>query len=626
MFTAQEAARSALAAGLCVLPPKDDGSKRPDVPSWAAYQSRRSTVTEIDSWYAGGRTGVGVVCGAVSGGLEMLEFEGRAVDAGLPARYRELAEAAGLGELLTRVLNGYMETTPSGGYHVLYRVPTPLGNTRLAAQPDGLVLVETRGEGGYCVTAPSNGHVHPSGGCWQIVTGGFDSIATITDAERDELWRLVRTLDATPEEPPRPPPATGDGNRPGDRYNAAPDAQDRVLELLLAHGWTKVFARGGTVYLRRPGKDRGVSASLGHVAPGVLRVFSTSTAFEARAHAPFGVYATLEHGGDFAAAAAALNDDDGATYTTGGAPVIEFLRLPPEDVTPAPPRLLSPLICDSRTLWFGAQATGKGVLVVFAIAALADADSAFIPGSSIARAIRVGVLDWEDNQDEWAERLHRVGVPARSVPYLSPSGPLTNPRVLANVRAWVGGEGVELVAVDSVIPAAGGADAMKPEAPTAYYQALRALERPSLSLAHVPKDKAQATHPFGSTYWSTPSRLVWRVENVGEGTGEHVVRLVNTKHSRWAWATELMLRVGWSEPGPLRLRSAQNLTLEKDAAPLIDRIVLALRVAGQPLSADELAARVDASAQSVRETVRRHPHRVTDDGRRPAAFSPAVPK
>jgi DNA-binding CsgD family transcriptional regulator len=189
------------------------------------------------------------------------------------------------------------------------------------------------------------------------------------------------------------------------------------------------------------------------------------------------------------------------------------------------------------------------------------------------------------------------------------------------VRRWVDGEGVDLVAIDSVIPAAGGADAMKPEAPTAYYQALRTLERPSLSLAHVPKDKAQAAHPFGSTYWSTPSRLVWRVERPSDDGEEHVIRLVNTKHSRWAWSTELLLKVGWSEPGPLRLRSALNLTLEKDAGPIIDRIVLSLRVAGRALAAEEIAERIGSTPDTVRTTIRRNAHRVTDDGRRPALFS-----
>ena len=318
-MTARAAAMLAHEAGLCVVPPLEDGSKRPDG-TWKQYQARRPSEARVQEWYANGRTGVGVICGAVSGGLEMLELEGRAVAEGLPDQLRELARAAGLDETLSRILAGYLELTPSGGFHLLYRVPTPRGNTKLARRPATAeelagnptdkvkVLIETRGEGGYVVTAPSNGHVHPTGGAWRLVAGGFDTIATITDTERDELFRLAEMLDQLPAEPLGVPAVTtDDGERPGDIYNASPDVQERTLKLLTAHGWTDVFHNGEVVYLRRPGKDRGISATLGHVAPGVLYVFSTSTEFEApRAHDPFGVFAKLEHGGDFAAAAKAL--------------------------------------------------------------------------------------------------------------------------------------------------------------------------------------------------------------------------------------------------------------------------------------------------------------------------------
>jgi hypothetical protein len=299
----------------------------------------------------------------------------------------------------------------------------------------------------------------------------------------------------------------------------------------------------------------------------------------------------------------------------------EPILLPPDKLEPAPPRIISPLLCDSRTMWFGAQGAGKSLLVSFAIAALAEGDSAFIPGTSVASPMRVGILDWEDNQDEWAERLFRVGVPGRSVPYLAPRGPLTNPSVLASVRSWIDSDGVDLVAIDSVIPAAGGADAMKPEGPTAYYQALRAFERPTLSLAHVPKSQGQADQPFGSTYWSTPSRLTWRIEKIE--SSEHILKLVNPKHSRWPQAAEMLLKVGWSEPGPLRLRSALSLTLERDAAPLIDRIVLALGVAGTGLTIEDLAGRTGGTTDSVYSALKRNPGRAVCDGNRPAHYSPA---
>ena len=55
-------------AGLCVLPPNEDGSKAP-AGRWAEYQRRKSTEEEIRDWYTAGHTGLGFVCGPISGDL-----------------------------------------------------------------------------------------------------------------------------------------------------------------------------------------------------------------------------------------------------------------------------------------------------------------------------------------------------------------------------------------------------------------------------------------------------------------------------------------------------------------------------------------------------------------------------
>jgi hypothetical protein len=295
-----------------------------------------------------------------------------------------------------------------------------------------------------------------------------------------------------------------------------------------------------------------------------------------------------------------------------------WTRLPPEERVTTPPRLAEPYICDSRTMWFGAGGVGKGALAAAAAAALATGDDGYLPGCRIVRTARVGILDYEDNRDEWADRLQRLGLAPASMPYLAGRAPLTRRGGLDRARAWVRDEGVELVLVDSAIPAAGVADAMKPEGPTAYYLALAELAVPSWTLAHVPKAQAAADHPFGSTYWSTPQRLMWRVEKVETAdAARHVVRLVNTKHSRWPWAPSTVLHVEWGEW--LRVRPT-GVLLTDDAFPLIDRIVAALTAQGRPLTADELAQLVDSTAQAIREQARRHPHRVSPDGGRPQRY------
>lgn len=298
-------------AGCAVLPTRADGSKAPGVPTWRMYQKDRPTRSQVERWLTSGAYhGFGVITGAVSGHLEMLELEGRAVQAGLGDQLADLVTDAGLGDLWKRITDGYQETTPSGGVHLLYRVTDgeAKGNTKLARDSDGQVLIETRGEGGYVVVAPSNGATHPSGKPWALKTGGPDSIAAITGDERDALHAVCTALDRTPEPAPEPHHelrARRDGDRltPGDDYNA----RARWTEILEPHGWARVSQRGHTTYWRRPGKQVGISATTGRNDGDNLYVFSTSTEFDQeKPYSKFAAYTLLEHGSDFRAAARAL--------------------------------------------------------------------------------------------------------------------------------------------------------------------------------------------------------------------------------------------------------------------------------------------------------------------------------
>src|SRR5205807_10418782 len=128
----------------------------------------------------------------VSGHLEMLEIEGRAVADGTAQRFFAAFAEHGLTDLRDRIVGGYSETSPSSGLHLYYRITDApaLGNLKLARRPtpDGPVpLIETRGEGGFVVTAPSHGPVHPTGQPWRRVTGNPVSVARITAEERDAL-------------------------------------------------------------------------------------------------------------------------------------------------------------------------------------------------------------------------------------------------------------------------------------------------------------------------------------------------------------------------------------------------------------------------------------------------------
>jgi len=118
----------------------------------------------------------------------------------------------------------------------------------------------------------------------------------LTEEERADLLDVARSFNTrSPRE--AVPAKTGDGT-PGDDFDERGDLEG----LLRSHGWTKVNDK----HWRRPGKDRGVSASYG-VIPGRFWVWSTSTAFEPEhLYRPYAVYAVLEHAGDYSAAAREL--------------------------------------------------------------------------------------------------------------------------------------------------------------------------------------------------------------------------------------------------------------------------------------------------------------------------------
>ena len=153
-------------ADLSIVPIRPDGSKAPTLKTWERFQSEICSEEDCRKWWSG-RTpaGIAVICGAVSGGLELIDFDARALDI-FPewCKLIEL-EALGLFERLT------ITKTPKPGFHVRYRcsdVPIP-GNTKLAMEPDPTKanklrgLIETRGEGGYALAPGCPPECHETG-------------------------------------------------------------------------------------------------------------------------------------------------------------------------------------------------------------------------------------------------------------------------------------------------------------------------------------------------------------------------------------------------------------------------------------------------------------------------------
>lgn len=329
-FDVREAATAWRAAGVAVLPIRTDGSKAPAV-EWAKYSEHPPTAAEHDQWFSGNPIGLGLLCGAVSGGLEMFELEGRAIAEGARDSLVPALRDAGAFDIWTRLIKGYAEWTPGGGLHLLYRIAdhdVPR-NTKIAQRPAEPAeytdvekalaekwpnktilrcLAETRGNGGFVVVAPSHGRSHDTGLPWHLAEGStYGSVPTITWDERNALHAVVRmVLDQTPEPAARPMPTDASRPNSGDRPGDAWAQQTTWPDVLEPHGWKWVYRRGDMDFWRRPGKNIGVSARTGGTHNG-LYVWSSSTEFPTeQSITKFRTYAILEHRGDDRAAGSEL--------------------------------------------------------------------------------------------------------------------------------------------------------------------------------------------------------------------------------------------------------------------------------------------------------------------------------
>src|SRR5260370_3092173 len=114
-MVAYRTACAARRTGISVVPILSDGSKRPAL-SWKRYQHRHPTVNELTRWFPHSDYGLAFITGAVSGGLEALDFD----TCDIYQRWRERMREEGWEALHNRLAAGYLEASP-GGIHLLYR-------------------------------------------------------------------------------------------------------------------------------------------------------------------------------------------------------------------------------------------------------------------------------------------------------------------------------------------------------------------------------------------------------------------------------------------------------------------------------------------------------------------------
>ena len=170
-------ARRYLSMGFAVIPlnPRDKVAAL----EWKEFQARLPTDDELVQWFGDGvEHNIGIVCGAVSGNLVVIDFD----DLSAVPYVADTAE----------IIKKTMAVKTGKGIHIYERCREPLNGLKL---PN--LHIDVKGEGGYVVAPPS---LHPSGVRYQLLNDvppreGVDGNGAVSMLQvRDRLLPFVNVI------------------------------------------------------------------------------------------------------------------------------------------------------------------------------------------------------------------------------------------------------------------------------------------------------------------------------------------------------------------------------------------------------------------------------------------------
>ena len=271
-------------SGLHVIPLKTDGSKSPIKTNWQAGTLHRDFREPYFLKDPDQTAAIGIVCGAPSGGLEVLDFDWNGFS--IFQDFKKKSE-------LFKKYKFPIVRTGGGGIHIFYRCDAIEGSQPLArrvrtASDDKTIKIETRGIRAQVVSVGSPPRTHASGKIYELIAGDLLAIPRISEIDRQELLRLARSFDELPifEKPIKLKAQRIDGEirktfngndiETSDFKNVVNEVNqymdwDEVLE---PAGWTLSHYVGDVGYWSKPGKGFGTQATTDYV-PNRLYVWST---------------------------------------------------------------------------------------------------------------------------------------------------------------------------------------------------------------------------------------------------------------------------------------------------------------------------------------------------------------
>ena len=261
--------------------------KAPFTKGWTSYADKKISWNKVQFH----DDNIGIVCGFEN--LEVIDIDNHFDDAD---------------KLLSFLKDNFdlskypIIATGGGGYHIYYKCDDGIeGNQKLASRINkkgkSETLIETRGKGGQVVFYDN------------IINGNIFDVPKVLKQERLDILEICKSLNEVAKidknEVVKNKTKTY-SEKPGDAYNNDSTTPQATINLLLSKGWTQIKDK----YFRRPGKEAktGISATFGKVGVNKFYVFSSNAApFEPdTSYSMLGVYAELEHGGNYSLAAKSL--------------------------------------------------------------------------------------------------------------------------------------------------------------------------------------------------------------------------------------------------------------------------------------------------------------------------------
>jgi len=236
---------------------------------------------------------IGVSTGIISQGLEAIDFDLK--NAADPKLVMKIFKSKIPADLLKRLV---VQSTVSGGYHMIYRCEDVSSSKKLAKNPEGLAIIETRGEGGLIKCYPSEGY--------KLLQGSFENIPIIKPEERLSLFVSAKMLNQTIVKDASKRMRSEDRKK-FDKFPEYNNDPAIGIEILEKHGWTVWNEDSDWINLTRPNKTEGISAGY-HKEGKFIYVFTSSqdTFDEEKPYNNHAIFAELECDGRYDMAYAKL--------------------------------------------------------------------------------------------------------------------------------------------------------------------------------------------------------------------------------------------------------------------------------------------------------------------------------